>query len=128
VTRKRPSYIFAMLGVIGLGLASRRFPGLFPSALGKYPGDALWALMVFIGWGIVFPTGSTFRILIYAVATACLVEFLKLSQATWLAWLRDTTLGRLAFGSTFSWNNLVAYAVGTGAGALGELVMRARRR
>jgi hypothetical protein len=48
--------------VIGSGLLWRS--GLLPlsSFFSKYGGDALWALMVFLGFGIVFPQSSTVRI------------------------------------------------------------------
>ena len=36
----------AMVVVILPGTGSRRFPGLLPQALGKYPGDALWSVLV----------------------------------------------------------------------------------
>ena len=32
---------------IALGLASRKYPALFPAIFEKYPGDALWAQMVY---------------------------------------------------------------------------------
>lgn len=46
-TRNRRWYLVALIVVIAAGLASRRYAWLFPACLGKYPGDALWALMVF---------------------------------------------------------------------------------
>jgi hypothetical protein len=120
--RKRPWYVLALIVVIAMGLASRRFPALFPTALGKYPGDALWALMVFLDWGILFPRSSTIRILFYALATSVAVEFFKLYHSGWMDGIRSTTLGHLIFGYAFSWGNLVAYAVGIGVGALGEAI------
>lgn len=119
-TRPRPWYVLLVVGVILTGLASRKFPGLFPAALGKYPGDVLWALMVFLGWGLIFPKSSTIRITLYALTTACLVEFGKLYQAEWLENFRNTTIGHLALGYQFSWLNLAAYIVGITLGALGE--------
>jgi len=48
--RRRVAAIAAMAATIALGLASRRWPAALPAAWGKYPGDALWALMVFFAW------------------------------------------------------------------------------
>ena len=104
--RKRPWYLLALVMVVVFGLASRRYPGILPAALGKYPGDALWALMVFLGWGIVFPKSSTVRILLYALVTSYCVELGKLYQAPWINHVRDSTIGHLIFGSTFSWGNM----------------------
>lgn len=106
-----------LVAVIALGLASRRFPALFPAFLGKYPGDSLWTLMVFLGWAFCMPQASTKRIAILACATSCIVEFSQLYQAAWLNSIRSTTLGHLVLGSTFSWLDISAYAVGVFVGA-----------
>lgn len=110
--RSRLWLLISIMAVIALGLASRKFPSLFPALLGKYPGDALWALMVFLGWAFCKPSASTRNIAALAFITSCLVEFLQLYQAVWLKEIRSTTLGHLALGSTFSWLDIAAYAVG----------------
>jgi hypothetical protein len=121
--RKRAWSFAALILVILLGLASRRFPALLPEALGKYPGDALWALMVFIGWGFVFPRRSTLQIFIFALATSYGVELLKLYRAPWLDNFRASTIGHLILGSSFSWQNLIAYIIGAALGAVGEFLL-----
>jgi len=103
--------------VIAMGLASRKFPFLFPALFGKYPGDALWALMVFLGWAFFKPRASTGFLAVAALTVSCLVEFSQLYQAPWLNAIRGTTLGHLVLGSTFSWYDIAAYAVGVLIGA-----------
>ncbi len=119
-SRSRFWYALAVLGVIALGLASRKFHGIFPAALGKYPGDALWTLMVFFGWAFVFPKCTTARLFLLALSTSFAVEFAKLHHAPWLENIRNTTLGHLVLGYSFSWGNLLAYAVGALIGAAVE--------
>ena len=46
VQRSRIWLSIGIFAVIALGLASRKFPLLFPTFLGKYPGDMLWALTI----------------------------------------------------------------------------------
>lgn len=116
--RSRLWLVVGFIAVIALGLASRKFPWLFPAFFGKYPGDSLWALMVFLGWAWCKPSTSTRNITALAFATSCLVEFSQLYQAPWLNSIRSTTLGHLVLGSTFSWFDIVAYAVGVLVGAL----------
>ena len=52
--RGRRPLALACVAAIALGLASRALP-VFPTALGKYPGDALWALMVLFGLAFLRP-------------------------------------------------------------------------
>ena len=111
---KRNPFIYAaaVLAVMVLGLLSRRFPDFLPAALGKYPGDALWALMIFCGLGFLRPKLPTTFTAITALAFACAVEFLKFYQSPWLESVRATLPGRLMLGSVFSWKNIAAYAIG----------------
>jgi len=118
--RSRFWLVVGVVAVIALGLASRKFPSLFPALFGKYPGDSLWALMIFLGWAFCKPRASTRNIAALAIATSCLVEFSQLYQAAWLNEIRSTTLGHLVLGSTFSWFDIAAYAIGVLVGALIE--------
>ncbi len=121
--RRSPlAYAGAALAVIALGLASRRIPELFPAALGKYPGDALWALMAFAGWGMLLPKASTWRVAAAALLTSYAVEFSQLYQAPWVNAIRGTTVGHLVLGSAFHWLDLVAYTVGVSVGVLAERI------
>ena len=125
-SRRRLAALAAMLATIALGLASRRWPDALPAALGKYPGDALWALMVLFGWRALRPLARPRDVALLAMATSVAVELAKLWQAPWLAQFRHTTVGHLLLGHVFSWQNLVAYGVGVLAGvALDRLLLRA---
>ena len=125
--RSRLGYLLLATATIVVGLATRRFPGFVPEFLGKYPGDALWALLVFGLWGFVFPAASGVRKAALALAVSYAVELRKLDQAPWLVGFRQSTLGHLVFGQVFTWQNLIAYAVGVALGAAGEcFVVRSR--
>jgi hypothetical protein len=114
--------------VVMLGLASRKVPGLFPAALGKYPGDALWALMVLCIAGAVRPAASTAWLAAVALVISFLVEFSQLYHAPWLDGIRSSTLGHLVLGSAFGWMDLVAYAAGVAVGAAIDGMWRKARR
>jgi len=116
--RNRAMYALACLIAVLFGLASRRYPDVLPAFLGKYPGDTLWAVMVFFGWGLLRRRDSTSRVTLLALTTCLTVEVLKLYRAPWMIDIRHTMLGHLVFGHAFSAQNLVAYAVGV-AVALG---------
>jgi uncharacterized protein DUF2809 len=116
--RSRLWLAVGLVAVIALGLASRRFPSLSPASLGKYPGDAFWALMVFLGWGFLKPRASTRHLATFALVIACLIELSQLYHTPWLDSVRGTTLGRLVLGSVFSWFDIAAYAVGVVLGVI----------
>lgn len=122
--RSRGLYVFATLLVIVVGLASRREAGLFPDAWGKYPGDALWTLMIVLLLGAWAPTWSTARIAFLALAISFAVELSQLYQAPWIRALRDTTVGRLTLGSHFNAIDLLAYAIGAALGAWIDSALR----
>jgi len=103
----------------GLGLASRRWD-LFPTVFGKYPGDALWALMVFVLVGMLRRKMSASMVAAWALATCFVVEFAQLYHAPWIDAVRSTRIGYLALGTTFNPMDLVAYAVGVAAGWMTE--------
>lgn len=115
--RRRLWLTAAIVATIAAGLASRQFPWLLPSWLGKFPGDALWALMVYLGVAWLAPRARPLRVAAVALAVCWLVEASQLYRTPWLDALRATTLGHLALGSTFVWLDLLAYAVGVAAGA-----------
>lgn len=110
--RNRLVYGAIVLAVIALGLASRRYPGLLPAALGKYPGDALWTMMVFFGLAMIAPRWSVARLALGALAISYVVEFGQLYQAPWIMAVRAHPMGHLVLGTAFGWMDLVAYTVG----------------
>ena len=122
-SRRRLVALAATLAAIALGLASRRWPDALPAAFGKYPGDALWALMVFFAWRALRPRACTRDVALLAAATSAVVECAKLWQAPWLVAFRYTTIGHLLLGHVFSWRNLVAYALGVLAGVALDRVL-----
>lgn len=112
VPRNRLAYCALVLAVIALGLASRKFPGLFPAALGKYPGDALWTMMVFFALAVLRPAATITWLTTGALAISYAVEFGQLYQAPWIVAVRAHPLGHLVLGTAFGWIDLVAYTAG----------------
>ena len=110
--QQRLPVMVALGGVIGLGLASRAYDGLFPNALGKYPGDALWTVAAYLGWKLVVPAMVPWKLGLMALGQSFGVEFLQLYHAPWLDGIRGNRFGHLLLGSTFNPMDLVAYTVG----------------
>jgi hypothetical protein len=127
VKRNRALYAAALGIVIVVGLASRRYPQVFPKFIAEYAGDTLWALTVYLAIGFVSPSMPPIRAAFLALCIAFVVEFSQLYQATWIEALRKTMVGKLTLGSGFLWSDLVCYCFGIGAGALVEGVVLKRR-
>lgn len=125
--RQRARIAIAFVFVIVLGLSSRAFPFFLPAALGKYPGDALWALMVLLGIAFLRPDLRPPRLAFLALAVSWLVEMSQLYQGPWINSLRATRLGHLVLGSTFHWPDLFAYAVGALVGLTLDVSLFYRR-
>jgi hypothetical protein len=113
-----------MLLVIGVGLASRGQPGLFPTFLAEYPGDALWALMVYYGIGCLWPQLKLLPRAVSALLLSYGVELSQLFHTDWLDRFRSTIIGHLMLGQGFQWADLVAYTLGVWVGFLGEKAIR----
>jgi hypothetical protein len=126
VHRNRLIYLLFLVITLGLGLASRHFPGLLPHWVRLYLGDALWALMVFLLFGIFFQRKSTWWVAIAAITFSFSIEISQLYHASWIDALRSNTLGGLILGFGFLWSDLVCYSVGVGFGFVMEKVFLKR--
>jgi hypothetical protein len=120
--RHRGLYAVLIVIVICSGLASRSDALRLPPLFAKYAGDALWALMVFLGIGFILAPRGTSLVTALAVAVSCADEFSQLYHAPWIDTIRRTTLGHLVLGDTFAWGDIAAYVVGIGVGATAEWV------
>ena len=118
--RSRLLYALLALAVVAAGLFWRSGLIPLPQWLSNNGGDALWALMVFVGFGFLIPRASTLVIALLALIFALGVEFSQLYHAPWIDAVRATLPGRLVLGTTFNWPDLPAYAVGIALGALVE--------
>ncbi len=126
-SRNRIVYSLLVVGTVLAGLASRSSLFCLPGAFGKYPGDCLWAIMIFWGIGVICPSLTTSRAAGLAVLVCAGVETAKLLPWDWLTSMRETTLGRLTLGRGFTWQNYIAYSSGIALAVLGEMVMANRR-
>lgn len=120
--RSRIAYAGWVGAVIAAGLASRSARvSILPDFVTAYAGDTLWALMVFLLLGLLFPNARTAVLAGSALGIAFAVEFSQLCEADWLNRIRATRLGALLLGKGWVATDLLCYAVGVGIGVLGEI-------
>lgn len=122
--RNRILYAIFTIIVIVLGLSSRKFAYALPDILNAYLGDALWALMIFTGFGFLFPKLETKKLAVISLIFCYGIEISQLYHAEWIDSIRATTLGGLVLGYGFLWSDLVAYTIGVGVGMICELILR----
>jgi hypothetical protein len=112
------------IAVVVAGLLWRSCLIPVPQWLSNNGGDALWALMVFVGFGFLFPHTSTLTVAMLALTFAWSVEFSQLYHAPWIDAIRATIPGKLVLGNTFYWPDLPAYALGIALGSFVEWRLR----
>ena len=124
--RSRIVYAIVLVAIVAAGLASRRFGHLLPAFVATYAGDTLWASMVFVGLGLLFPRARTGTLAIAALAFAVADEISQLYHAPWIDAIRGTRLGALVLGYGFLWSDLACYTVGVLSAAAIERAWHAR--
>ena len=123
--RSIPLYVALICATIGAGLASRRYPALFPEWIARYAGDTLWAALVFWLLALIWRRASTLRIGAGAIPIAVAVEVSQLYHAPWIDAIRYSRLGGLILGSDFLWSDLLCYAIGIGCAAAADAFLTA---
>ena len=89
-------------------------------------GDVLAVMLVYCAVLAVFDLPrTTAAILAFAVGT--IVEVLQYLDALTLLGLQDNALARVVLGTTFSWGDMVAYAVGAVVALAADRPWRNRR-
>lgn len=128
VTRHRPIYAILIITVIIAGLSSRRFARYLPSVIAAYAGDTLYALMIYLGIGLIFTKYSIKRVAIIALLCSLLIELSQLYHAGWIDAVRHTRLGGLILGFGFLWSDLICYSIGVGLGFIFESVYLTKQK
>ncbi|MGK5508553.1 DUF2809 domain-containing protein [Brevibacillus formosus] len=124
--RARIAYIVAVFVVMALGLGSRAFADVLPVFVAEHFGDALWASMIYFGFRTCYAHKKISFALWCSLAFCFAIEGSQLYQASWINYLRETTLGPLVLGKGFLMADLVRYTAGAAVAALLDLAWRKR--
>jgi hypothetical protein len=126
--RPRRLYFGFLILVILIGLPTRLLPEVLPPFMVQHAGDALWALAIFLGFGLLLPKARTRTLFLLAFALTWGIEFSELYQTNWINALRAGWLGGLILGYTFLPIDLLLYLCGIGAGVVLEKVVLFRNK
>lgn len=116
-----------MLSTMAVGLIIRFAPLGLPSAVMKYGGSTLWALMLYWIVSTVCSSWRTSSLVFVAGAFATTVEFVKLYRSPLLDAFRLTLPGVLLLGRFFSKWDIVAYWSAIMIGAVLDQFLNPRR-
>jgi len=116
--RNRLLYLLMASAVICLGLLSRKMTDHLPDLANLVLGDALWALMIYLLFGMVFRNWPVKKVAVIGLAFCFVIELSQLYHDRWIDGIRSTTLGGLVLGFGFLWSDLVAYSIGIGFGII----------
>jgi hypothetical protein len=108
--RRRAILLICLILTIIAGLVSRQFDF---GALGKLPGDALWASAAYFGIALIFPYWPRGQVLMAAIVISFAVELSQLYHAPWIETVRAYRIGHWFLGKEFHWPDLPAYVVGS---------------
>jgi hypothetical protein len=125
--RNRLLYGVFEVGVIATGWGTRRFGRHLPEVVAVYGGDTFWALMVFVGIGLIAREWTTQRVAGLALAISYGVEISQLYHAGWIEQIRHSLVGGLVLGQGFVWSDLLCYTVGVGLGVAVETLWYRRQ-
>ena len=123
VKRNRLWYFVAGCIVVALGLSSRRYATLLPDVLARYTGDTLYATMIFVGIGFLFPRWRSLRVAVVSLIFCFAIELSQLYHAPWIDNVRHKQVGGLVLGFGFLWSDLLCYTAGVALGLLVEIGM-----
>ncbi|MFN3189824.1 MAG: DUF2809 domain-containing protein [Aureliella sp.] len=122
--RSRVAYCVALLCVVCLGLATRRYPEAFPAWFAQYAGDTLWSLALFLFLGTLFSRAGALPLATACLAISFAVECSQLYQAPWAQELRSNRLAALFLGRGFLWSDFACYTIGVIIGYGSETIAR----
>jgi hypothetical protein len=126
MNRNRIIYFILLIIVIFLGLASRHDAKYLPQWNYLYVGDALWAMMVYVLFGLIFKNRAPLEVVFMALAFSYCIEISQLYHAVWIDSVRATWLGGHILGFGFSWSDMICYTVGIGLMYLSERIYYSR--
>ncbi len=112
MNRKFLLYIILITITIALGVGSRKFPTILPEFIQLYAGDTLWTLCAYFLIVTIFRNLEIRRAVIAAAYFSYFIEITQFYHAEWIDSIRGTTIGALALGFGFHWEDLVCYTLG----------------
>ena len=110
--KKRFIYLLASIIVMIIGFCMRKYPHAQPAFVAEYFPDAVWAMMIYIGVGVLFPNWRIAKKAIASLIFCYAIECSQLYKAPWIKTVRANRLGGLILGFDFVWSDIICYTCG----------------
>jgi hypothetical protein len=128
IHRNRWLYAALVIFLIAVGLPNRLMADRMPPFMVTYGGDALWALMLYFAFGLIFARVASWRVLVILLIGCYAVEVSQLYQADWINAVRHFKIARFPLGGIilgygFLWSDIAMYTLGIGTGYLIERLL-----
>ena len=124
-SRNRWIYLLLLIVIIVVGLNTRA--GFASDFIPYFMGDILYATMMFVLLGILFPKMNTMRLFFISMSICFAIELSQLYRADWIVEFRKHKLVALVLGRRFFWRDLVSLFVGSLLGlGIEKLLLRYR--
>lgn len=114
MTKPRAYAIGLVPFVVAIGLGCKYYSGPGRDWVNNWgPASVAYELLfMLLGFALVPRRTAIARIALVVFIATCLIEFSQLWRVEWLLAVRQNLFGRLLLGSSFSWWDFPAYAVG----------------
>ncbi len=123
--RNRLIYLLLLIVIIVVGLNTRA--GFASDIVPYFLGDVLYATMMFVLIGILFPRMNSIQLLFISMGICYLIELSQLYKADWMVQLRKYKMVGLVLGRRFFWGDLIKISLGSLLGfGIEKLLMRVR--
>ena len=83
-------------------------------------GDALWTTLAFFIISFLYPTATLAWRIVAALGVSFAIEFSQLYHRPWIDRIRGMTIGAMILGSSFDWQDLLAYVIGVTVAVFAE--------
>ena len=115
----------SLLFIIPIGLYTKFYSGLSSDWINHSIGGVFYEIFWCILFSTFFTNISPIRICLFVLGFTCILEFLQLSDFSFLQFVRSYFIGRILIGTSFSWTDFLYYFIGSGIGWLWVKQLRA---
>ena len=110
--------IIFLLIIIPVGFYTKLYSGLGHEWINNKFGGVLYEIFWCLVFYILLPKSKPVKIAIWVFSVTCVLEFVQLSDNSFLEIIRSNFIGQTIIGNSFTWSDFPYYIVGSVLGYL----------